>query len=82
MRMSRFVWPEGQFVWPGGQVRGHCVQVRMNMANNMAAGERTDVWVVRHCGRQPGEYYGFDVSTARMYDGEVANLYTVRYVWK
>lgn len=47
------------------------------MANNWAAGERTDVWVARHCGRRPAAFYGFDVEVATMTDGEVNALYLV-----
>lgn len=53
-------------------------QVRLNMANSWAPGERTDVWVARHCARRPAAFYGFDVQAASMTDGEVESLYSVR----
>ena len=48
------------------------------MANNWAPGERTDVWVARHCGRRPAAFYGFDVDAAAMTDREVDALSSVR----
>jgi len=56
-------------------INGSTTVVRLNMANNWAAGERTDVWVARHCGRRPAAFYGFDVEAATMTDGEVNALY-------
>lgn len=43
----------------------------MNQMNNWYPDERLDVWVARHAGRLPAEFYGFDVKMAVVTHGEV-----------
>lgn len=53
------------------------MQVRMNMLNNWLPGEKLDVWVARHAGRQPASFYGFEQEEASVSPDEVNQPFAV-----